>query len=358
MEKEEKVYQPLIEPELAWVPVAGDPFAGEFIVQPLEPGFGITLGNALRRVILSFVEGSAITSVIIEGANNEFAVLGGVYEDVLQVLMNLKKLVIKNSTGLPGVLTVSKKGSGPILASDIEVDSHLEIVNKDLHLAMLSVDGSLNMKMFVEVGRGYRLAAWPTNTKFHEDGKIYIDSLFCPIIKVAYNVEKTRVGQSIDYDKLILTIKTNGAIDPKESIEYAASVLRSNCKFLLQSKDDINFGANPQLVKDSSSFISTEGELEPVAGIPVDLFTKTIETLELSVRAQNCLDSAEIRTVLELVNLTDEEALKIKNFGRKTLKEVKEVLVGLGLRLGMNIKTHDLKKARKDNSSLNISRFG
>jgi DNA-directed RNA polymerase subunit alpha len=214
------------------------------------------------------------------------------------------------------------------------------------------------MQMFVEVGRGYRLADWPSNTKFHEDGRIFIDSLFSPILKVGYNVEKTRVGQSIDYDKLVLNVQTNGAVDPEESIEYAVSVLRTNCKFLLKGKSDLKFNTGEHVFKDAASPVASECEIEPSLGVPVDLFTKPIETLELSVRAQNCLDSAEIRTVLDLVNLSDEEALKIKNFGRKTLKEVKEVLIGLGLRLGMNIKTHDLKKARKENSPLNISKFG
>lgn len=358
MQNEERAYHPLIEPELSWVPVTDEENSGELIAQPLESGFGITLGNSLRRVLLSFIEGSAVTSVIIEGVNNEFAVIEGVYEDTLQILLNLKKLVIKNRTGKPGVMRVSKVGAGDISAADIECDEHLSIINKDLHLASIASDGSLKMQLFVEVGRGYQHANWPANEKYNEEGRIYVDSLFSPIVKVGYNVEKTRVGQSIDYDKLIMNIQTNGSIKPQDAIEYAVSVLRANCQFLLNGKKDLVFDKPEKEAPESLVAADVDGRSDSAVGVPVDLFTKPIETLELSVRAQNCLDSAEIRTVLDLVNLNDEESLKIKNFGRKTLKEVKEVLHGLGLRLGMNIKTHDLKKARKDNTPLNISRFG
>ncbi len=356
MQKEEKSYKPLIDPTLSWEPAEEEAHAGTLVVQPLEPGFGITLGNALRRVILSFIEGSAVTSVVIAGVNHEFAVLDGVVEDVLQIILNIKKLVIKNSSGQPGSMRLSKKGSGILTAADIVCDSFLEIVNKDQHIATLDFDGSLDIQLFVEVGRGYAFANWPTQSKFSEDGRIYVDSHFSPVQKVSYSIEKARVGQSIDYDKLVLYVQTNGAIDPQDTIEYAASVLRANCKFLLQGKADLKFEADCGTKSVAVGVTGVVGS-EQALGVPVDLFTKPIETLELSVRAQNCLDSADIRTVLDLVNLTDEEALQIKNFGRKTLKEVKDVLVGLGLRLGMNIKTHDLKKARKDNATVNIDKF-
>lgn len=355
MEREERFYQPLTEPSLSWQPSKGDDNKGTLVVQPFEPGLGITIGNALRRIILSFIEGSAVTAVIIEGANHEFAVLEGVVEDVMQVILNIKSLVIKNETGMPGTMRLSKKQSGEVFASDIETDEHLQIVNKDLKIATLSKDGSLNIQMFVEVGRGYSFAQWPSDVKFQEDGKIYIDSLFSPILNVAYTVEKTRVGQSLDYDKLILEVKTNGAVTPKFAVDYAASVLRANCKFLLSEKD-LNFAINSTARQELSD--SEEEPENTASGVSVDLFTKPIQELELSVRAQNCLDSADIRTVLDLVNLTDEETLKIKNFGRKTLKEVKEVLAGLGLRLGMNIKLHDLKRARKENAAINVNKFG
>lgn len=357
MQKEEKVYKPLIDPVLTWEYLDKESFTGTLVVQPLEPGFGLTLGNALRRVILSFVEGSAVRSVLIAGANHEFAVLDGVVEDVLQIILNIKQLIIKNHSGQPGVLRLLKTGPCTVKASDIEGDAFLEIINKDLHIATLAFDGTLDIQMFVEVGRGYSFAEWPSDSKVSSDGRIFVDSLFSPVQKVSYSVEKTRVGNSIDYDKLVLTVKTNGAVDPEMTIEYAASILRANCKFLLQGRPDLRFESEALAKNNVQPGVVGLVSNESALGVSVDLFTKPIETLELSVRAQNCLDSADIRTVLDLVNLTDEEALQIKNFGRKTLKEVKDVLVGLGLRLGMNIKTHDLKKARKDNSPVNIDKF-
>ncbi len=358
MQDKNKSYQPLIEPKLTWH--KKEEQLGEFSIQPLESGFGLTLGNALRRVMLSFIEGSAVTSLIIEGANNEFSVLPGVVEDLLQVISNIKKLVIKNSSGKPGTLRVNKKGLGSVFASDIECDAHLEILNKDALIATLSSNGIFNVEMFVEVGRGYTFARWPGNIKVHTDGRIYIDALFSPVLSVAYNVDKTRVDDVIDYDKLIMNIVTNGAINPVDALEYASSVLRTNFKFFMPSSEDIDFGFksdSSSAEEEGAGFYSTIKLTGGSHSVPVELFTKSIEELELSVRAQNCLESSEIKTILDLVNLSEEEALKIKNFGRKTLKEVKEVLSNFGLKLGMNIKMHDLKKARKENSSLDINRF-
>lgn len=359
MQKEERSYQPLIKPTLNWRVLSEEEYTSELTVSPLEPGFGVTIGNALRRVILSFIEGCAVTQIIVEGVNHEFSVLPGVVEDLSQIILAIKRLYIKNTTGKPGFLYIKKSGSGVVTAQDITGDDHLTVLNKDLKIATLAANGNFSMKLFAEVGRGYQFAAWPTGEKFFEDGRIYIDSLFSPVLRVSYNVEKTRVGEIIDYDKLVITIKTNGAILPEETVRYAASVLRSNYKFLLSEESDIDFSgvtsvANPSL--GSSEVFARTGD--NASGVPVDLFTKSIDELELSVRAKNCLDGADIRSVLDLVNLTEEESLKIKNFGKKTLKEVREVLHKFGLRLGMNIKTQDLKKARKDNSPININKFG
>ncbi len=351
---EEKSYQPLIVPNFNWVRATDH--EGDLIVSPLEPGFGVTLGNALRRVMLSCVEGCAVTWVIINGANHEFSTLEGISEEVLQILLNIKKLVIKNKTGKPGMMHLSKSGPGLATAADITVDEHLEIVNKDHVLATLAANGKLDIQLCVEMGRGYKFAQWPLGTKYHEDGKIYVDSLFSPVQKVAYTVEKTRVGNDIDYDKLILSITTNGSVTVSDVVRYAASVLRVHFLHFLGEQTELNFGSSESTAV-ATEDVSVVTDLGAKNGISVDLFLKPIEDLELSVRAYNCLVSAGIKRVIDLVNLSDDDTLKIKNFGRKSLKEVKDVLVGLGLRFGMNIKEHDLKKALKDKSVINVGKF-
>lgn len=358
MQKEEKVYQPLFEPEVNWQSIDDEASVAELTISPLEPGFGITLGNSLRRILLSFIEGSAVTSIIVEGINHEFSVLNGVVEDVSQIILAIKQLRIKNETGQPGVLHILKRGSGVVTAADISGDSHLAILNKELKIATLASDGILDIKLFVEVGRGFKFAAWPAGTKFYEDGKIFIDALFSPILNVAYSVEKARRDEDLGYDKLVMKIKTNGAIEPAEAVRYASSVLRENCKFLLLGKNDIDFSSHESNIEEENDSNNESDINKSIVGVSVDLFTKSIYELELSVRARNCLDGANIKNVLDLVNLNIEESLKIKNFGKKTLKEVVDVLTKLGLRLGMNIKTQDLKKARKENASININKFG
>jgi len=340
-------YRPLILPKLGWEKKLSSSTYGELVVQPLEPGFGTTLGNALRRVMLSSVEGSAVTSVIIKGVNNEFSSIKGVIEDTLHVLLNIKEIVIKNNTGQPGKMRLSVSGEGVAKVADIKADEHLELVNKDHIIAHLAVDGELEIEFFVETGRGYVPAQWPQGTALQADGRIYLDAMFSPVKRVEYTIEKTRVGQEIDYDKLSVGIHTNGAVAPQDVVHYSTSVLRTQLEhFLLATEIPFN-----EISQSEEDFVGKEGRFEgegPTKGLPVDLFLKPIDELEFSVRAHNCLIGAGIKRVIDLVNLTDEDVLKIKNFGRKSLREVKEILSAFGLHLGMNVKELDLKKAIKE----------
>lgn len=340
-----KKYQPLTLPKLSWEKKISSPTYGELVVQPLEPGFGITLGNALRRVMLSSIEGSSVTSVIIKGVNNEFSTIKGVIEDMLHLLLNIKEIVVKNNTGEPGKMMLSVKGEGIAKVSDIKADAHLELINTDHVLAHLAVDGELDIEFFVESGRGYLAAQWPQGTALQPDGRIYIDAMFSPITRVEYHIENTRVGQRIDYDKLTLSISTNGAFSPQDAVHYGTSVLRTQFEhFLAATEIPFNEISKDMVEAEKEHKSETEG---PTKGLPVDLFLKPIDELEFSVRAHNCLIGAGIKRVIDLVNLTDDDVLKIKNFGRKSLREVKEILSAFALHLGMNVKELDLKKALK-----------
>jgi len=339
-----KKYQSLTIPRLSWNKSTLSRSSGELTAQPLEPGFGITLGNALRRLLLGGVEGSAVTSVIIKGVNNEFSVLSGVVEDAMQVALNIKELVITNKTGEPGKMSLSIQGARTVRASDITVDDHLEIVNKDHAIATVSAGGSLDIEFFVESGRGYQPAKWPIGQALQEDNRIYLDAMFSPVRQVTFEVEKTRVGRDIDYDKLILNIQTDGSESPADVLHYAISVMRTQLEHFL-SASEIPFNEISAVAQEEPK--SEERPVQEPAmlsGLPLDLLLKSIDDLELSVRAHNCLMNAGIKRVLDLVNLSEEEGLKIKNFGRKSLTEVKENMKSLGLSFGMNIKESDIKK--------------
>jgi DNA-directed RNA polymerase subunit alpha len=340
-------YRPLILPKVNWeTKVSTDTF-GELVVQPLEPGFGITLGNALRRVMLSAVEGSAVTSVIIKGVNNEFSTIKGVVEDTLHVLLNLKEIVVKNSTGEAGKMRLQKRGEGPVRVADITCDAHLAVINTDYVIANLAADGDLDIEFFVEPGRGYQQAQWPQGASLQADGRIYLDAMFSPVKRVEYRIEQARVGDRFDCDKLIMTMVTNGATTPQDLVHYGTSVLRTQLEhFLTASEIPFNEISSSPEQKSEREF-KVDGD-NPTRGLPVELFLKPIDELEFSVRAHNCLIGAGIKRVIDLVNMNEEDILKIKNFGRKSLREVKEILSAFGLHLGMNIKELDLKKAIKD----------
>lgn len=351
---QKKTYKPLTVPKLSWEKSLSSDTYGELVVAPLEPGYGITLGNALRRVALSSVEGSAVTSIIIKGVNNEFATLRGVKEDMLQVVLNIKGIIIKNHTGEAGKMHLHVSGEGVARVSDITADEHLELINGEHVLAHLAQDGDLDIEFFVESGRGYVPAQWPRGAKLQDDNRIYVDALFSPVTRVEYHIEKTRVGQEIDFDKLILRITTNGSVHPTDVVDYGTSVLRNQLEhFLLAAEIQFN-----QIFQEAE--VATESAVSgdyrgPTEGLPVDLFLRPIDELEFSVRAHNCLIGAGIKRVIDLVNLTDDEVLKIKNFGRKSLREVKEILQAFNLRLGMNVKELDLKKAIKEKEEGSVS---
>lgn len=341
-----KEYKPLTIPLLGWTKETLTNNFGELIAQPLEPGFGITLGNALRRVLLGGVEGSAVTSVVIKGVNNEFSSLSGTLEDTMQIVLNVKELIVLNKEGKPGKMHLSASGETILRGSDIKTDDHLEIINKDQIIAHIAPGGSLEIELFVETGRGYQPSQWPRDKQIQEDGRIYLDAMFSPVRKVTFDVEKTRVGRDIDYDKLTLKIDTDGSETPLDVLDYAVSVLRTQLEhFLLTAEIPFNeISSVPEEVKHVQP---AKQEGPNLKGIPVELLLKPINELELSVRAHNCLIHAGIKRVLDLVNYSIDDALKIKNFGRKSLHEVEDALKAFGLSFGMNIKESDLKKLMK-----------
>lgn len=341
------MYKPLTLPTLGWDKKTMNATFGKLVAQPLEPGFGVTLGNALRRALLGSIEGSAITSVIIKGVNHEFSMVPGVVEDVMQILLNIKQIVIKNKDNAPGYmkLVVSGNQKTVVTVADIVADNHLELVNKDHVIANLAIDGSLEIEFFVESGRGYQLAQWPANGH-SVDGRMYLESMFSPVRNVAIAVEKTRVGKDIDYDKLTVEITTNGAETPVDALNYAVSVLRTQLENFLVDKE-IPF--NDISSQNDEQISSSQDDVEDVGlqDLPVESLFKSIDELELSARAHNCLANANIGRVIDLVNLSEDDSLRIKNFGRKSLDEVKEVLKSMGLRFGMNIKEESAAKALK-----------
>ena len=340
-------YQALTIPTVKWNSKNLTKNYGEFVAQPLEPGFGITLGNALRRTMLGAVEGAAITSVIIKGVNNEFSILPNVVEDVMQIALNLKEVVIRSKDGKPGKMKLKVDGEAVATVADIEADKNLELINKDHVIAHVSKNGSLEIEFFVESGRGYQPAKWPIGQKLQDDNKIYLDAMFSSVIKVFFDVEKTRVGQDIGYDKLICKVYTDGSQTPAEILHYATSVLRTQLEhFLIESEIPFNE------ISETLEVIETEVIVEPkevgFKGVSTDLLMKPIDELELSARAHNCLISSGIKRVIDLVNLSEEEGLNIKNFGRKSLKEVKESMKAFGLSFGMDIKESDIRKLQSE----------
>ena len=338
-----KEYRPLIIPKLSWNKKVLTDTYGELVAQPLETGFGTTLGNALRRVLLGGVEGSAVTSVIIEGVNNEFSTLPGIVEDAMQLILNIKGIIIRNKSGQPGTMRLHVKGEAVATVADIQTDEHLELVNKDHILAHVSADGELKIEFFVETGRGYQQARWPQGKALQEDNRIYLDAMFSPIRQVMFDVEKTRVGKDIDYDKLTLRVYTDGSENPVDVIHYSVSVLRTQLEHFLLSAE-IPFNEISKIPEESKEKEPLELDQFGLKGIPVELLLKPIDELELSVRAHNCLINAGIKRIIDLVNMSEDEGLKIKNFGRKSLNEVKESMKAFGLSFGMNIKEDDLKK--------------
>jgi len=296
-------------------------FYGKFACEPLERGFGTTMGNALRRVLLSSLRGSAITAVRIKDVYHEFSAIPGVLEDVTEILLNLKQVRLKVLTDGIKMLHLEANGQGEITAGDIQTDGTVEILNPEHHLATLAADGELVLEMTVKTGKGFV----PAEANKEEDqpiGYIPLDASFSPIRKVNYVVTQARVGQRTDYDKLTLEIWTDGSITPENAIAYAAKILKEHLVMF------INFEEEPSGLEEKTS--------EEPPTFNENLY-RSVNELELSVRAANCLRNANIRYIGELVQKTEQEMLKTKNFGRKSLNEIKEILIEMGLHLGMKL---------------------
>ena len=305
-------------PEYKVVEYVENNFYGKFELEPLEKGFGTTIGNALRRVMLSNLPGGAVTSIKIEGVMHEFQKIDGIVEDVTEIILNLKNLVVKNYSESDKVLHLKKDKEGVVTAKDIEKDADVEIVNEDLVIATISKGGSLDMELTVSNGRGYVDAK--TNKKLlkkDEIGVIAIDSLYSPIERVSYEVEPARVGQSEDYDKLVLNVWTNGSIKPEEAIALASRILIEHFEVITKINK----------IADMTGLLADKED---------DPITKTLETpieeLDLSVRAYNCLKRAAIHNLSDLTSMSETEMMKIRNLGKKSLKEVIDKIKDMGLK--------------------------
>ncbi len=289
---------------------------GKFVIEPLERGFGHTLGNSMRRVLLSSLPGVAVSSVHIEGVQHEFSTIPGVKEDVTEIILNLKSMACKMFSDNPKQLIIDMKGPGELTAGDIKTDDEVEIVNKDLHIATLNEDAHLQMQITLDRGRGY-VSAEKNKTASMPIGVIPVDSIFTPVRKVNYTVEDTRVGQITDYDKLTLEIWTDGSVKPDEAISEAAKILTEQLSLFTCLNDQVM----PVITQ------------EPADERKDKVLEMTIEDLDLSVRAYNCLKRAGINTVAELVQRNQEDMMKVRNLGKKSLEEVEQKLENLGLGL-------------------------
>lgn len=293
---------------------------GKFACEPLERGYGITLGNSLRRVLLSSLQGAAITTVRIEGALHEFTSIPGVVDDVTDIILNIKALRLRMDDSTPRTLLIDKTGEGPVTAADIQAPTGVHVLDGSQHIATLSKGGRLHMEMTCAMGRGY-FTADQNKTENMPIGVIPIDSLFSPIRKVNYRVTNARVGHQTDYDRLILEVWTDGSVKPDDAVAYSAKIL----------KEQLSIFINHEEMEETA--IPNQSEADKLN----DVLWRSVDELELSVRSANCLQNANIHYIGDLVQRTEAEMLKTKNFGRKSLKEIKEILAQMGLSLGMKI---------------------
>ncbi|UOQ44591.1 DNA-directed RNA polymerase subunit alpha [Halobacillus salinarum] len=305
-------------PKIETVEISDESTFGKFVVEPLERGYGTTLGNSLRRILLSSLPGAAVTSVQIDGVLHEFSTIEGVVEDVTTIILNLKKLALKIYSEEEKTLEIDVQGEGKVTAADITHDSDVEVLNPDLHIATLDSNTSLRMRITAERGRGYR----PAEGNNHEDlpiGVIPVDSIFTPVSRVTYQVENTRIGQTSNFDKLTLDVWTDGSIRPEEAISLGAKIYMEHLNIFVSLTDEAQ--------KAEIMVEKEEDQKEKVLEM-------TIEELDLSVRSYNCLKRAGINTVQELANKSEDDMMKVRNLGRKSLEEVKHKLdeLGLGLR--------------------------
>ncbi len=305
-------------PKISCVELNDEKTYGKFVVEPLERGYGTTLGNSLRRILLSSLPGVAATSVKIDGVLHEFSTINGVKEDVTDIIINIKQLIVKLHGEGPKTIYIDAKGEQEITAADIKHDSDVEIINGDLHIATLNEDAKLYMEITIGKGRGYVSAERNKLNQQPIIGLISVDSIYTPVPKVNYYVENTRVGQITDYDKLTLEVWTNGTLTPNEAISLGAKILNEHLNLFIDLSDDAK---------------NTEIMVEKTATSQSKLLEMTIEELDLSVRSYNCLKRAGINTVEDLIARTDEDMMKVRNLGRKSLEEVINKLHGLGLSL-------------------------
>jgi DNA-directed RNA polymerase subunit alpha len=315
-------WRDLIKPKRLAVETEDSPETyGKFICEPLERGFGTTLGNALRRVLLSSLQGAAITSVKVTGVLHEFSSIPGVLEDVTDIILNLKEVRFKMRGDGTRQLILEKDGEGVVTAGDIRGDSQVQVLNASKHICTLAKDARLRMELSVKLGKGYV----PADLNVEENqpiGTIPIDAIFTPIRKVSYNVSQARVGQITDYDKLTMEIWTDGSVKPDDALAYAAKILKDQLSIFINFEEETE---------------APEVEEMPMESTLNDNLFRSVDELELSVRSANCLKNADIRYIGELVQKTEAEMLKTKNFGRKSLNEIKEILAEMGLMLGMKL---------------------
>jgi DNA-directed RNA polymerase subunit alpha len=295
---------------------------GVFVAEPFEPGYGTTIGNSLRRVLLSGIEGAAITSIKIDDVLHEFSTIPNVMEDVPQIVLNIKRLILRSRTKNPKTLFINVEKKGEVKASDIVTDETMDILNPDLHIATLTKKTKFNMEL--EVGRGRGYVPSEKNKKDEQPiGVIAIDSIFTPVTNVNFHVENTRIGQITDYDKLILEIWTNGSVTPKDTLLFASHILQRHLDPF------VNFGKLPQEEEEEKESLEDKELLEKLQ--------TPVTELELSVRSSNCLKESRIKIIGDLVKKTEMEMLKYRNFGKKSLSEIQKILQDMGLSLGMKV---------------------
>jgi len=310
-------------------------YHSKVVLEPLERGFGHTLGNALRRILLSSMPGAAIEEVEIDGVVHEYSTIEGVREDVIEILLNLKGVAVIMNSNSEAVLNLSKKGTGPVTAGDIETDHDVEIVNPDHLIANLNSNGELNMRLTVRKGRGYS----PADSRAEEEdetravGKLLLDASYSPVVRVSYSVDNARVEQRTDLDKLIIDLETNGTIEPEEAIRRAATILQHQLAVFVDLQSEVV--AEPE---------QHEDEIDPILLRPVD-------DLELTVRSANCLKAEDIYYIGDLIQRTEVELLKTPNLGKKSLTEIKDVLASRGLSLGMRLDNWPPASLKKDDKA-------
>lgn len=298
---------------------------GQFTVEPLERGFGTTVGNALRRVLLSSLPGAAVVAVRIDGVSHEFTTMPSLVEDVTEIILNLKDLRLIAHADEPKVLSLEAEGKGEISAIDIQTDADIEILNPDLHIATLDEGGHLRMDIYVDTGRGYVLAD-QNKDQTQPIGVIPMDSRFSPVTRVNFRVENTRVGQRTDYDRLVLEIWTDGSTNPQDGLSSAAQILKNHLQLFISIDEDV--------------IQEPEEEVDEEFDRVRSLLRMNVEELELSVRSSNCLRAAEIKTLADLVQKSEAEMLKYRNFGRKSLTELNQILGELSLGFGMDVNSY------------------